>query len=76
MVDKREEDGRYLVDLELSMMSQRDIETAYATATVSLPSRERRAAAACRRVPVDLERQAATMFARHNELTAQKRGMR
>ena len=40
VVAKREEDGRYLVDLKLSMVSQRDIETAYATATVSLPSRD------------------------------------
>ena len=40
VVDKREEDGRRLVDLELSMVNQRDVETAYATATVSLPSRD------------------------------------
>ena len=39
VVAKREEDGRHVVDLELSMVSQRDIETAQATATVSLPSR-------------------------------------
>ena len=45
VVAKREEDGRHLVDLELRMVSQRDVETAYATATVSLPSRDRGAAA-------------------------------
>ena len=39
VVDKREQDGRHLVELKLSMTSQRDVETAYATATVSLPSR-------------------------------------
>jgi hypothetical protein len=27
-------------------------------------------------VPIDLQRQAATMFARHNELTAERRGVR
>ena len=38
VVAEREENGRYLVDLELSMVSQRDVETAYATATaLSLP---------------------------------------
>jgi len=72
VVDKREENGRYLVDLKLSMVSQRDIETAYATATVSLPSRTG-GLPPMPPVPVDLERQTATMFARHNELTAQKR---
>ena len=45
VVAKREEDGRYLVDLEQSMVSQRDVETAYATATVSLAVTDRGAAA-------------------------------
>ena len=39
VVAKREEDGRYLVDLELHMINQRDTETAYGSATVALPSR-------------------------------------
>ena len=34
------EGGRRLVDLKLTMVNQRDIETAYGTAIVSLPSRE------------------------------------
>jgi hypothetical protein len=72
VVDKREEDGRHLVDLKLSMVSQRDIETAYATATVSLASRTAGLPPMPPR-PVDLERQAAAMFARHNELTTQRR---
>ncbi len=75
VVGKREEDGRFLVDLKLSMVSQRDIETAYATATVSLPSRTA-GLPPMPPVPVDLERQTAAMFARHNELTAQKRAGR
>jgi acyl dehydratase len=72
VVGKREEDGRHLVDLRMSMVNQRDVETAYATATVSLPSR----AAGLQplpSVPVDLQRQTAAMFARHNELSVGKR---
>lgn len=68
---KRIEDGRYLVDLELKMVNQRDVETAFASATVSLCSRQA-GLAPLPRVPVDLERQSATMFARHNELSARK----
>ena len=39
VVGKREEDGHHLVDLEVKMVNQRGTETAYATATVALPSR-------------------------------------
>jgi acyl dehydratase len=66
---KRVEGGRYLVDLHLRMVSQRDVETAYADATVSLPSREA-GLPPLPPVPVELERKAAEMFARHNELSA------
>ncbi|MCU1454197.1 MAG: acyl dehydratase [Acidimicrobiales bacterium] len=72
---KREQDGRYLVDLELKMHSQRDIETAYATATVSLPS-SGAGLPPLPPTPVELQRQSASMFARHNELTAQRRSGR
>ena len=72
VVDKRVEDGRRLVDLKLAMVNQRDVETAYGTASVSLPSREAGLPPMPPR-PVDLERQAASMFARHNELKAQRR---
>jgi acyl dehydratase len=64
---KRQVDGRHLVDLNLRMINQRDVETAYATATVSLPSREA-GLPPLPSVPVDLQRKAAHMFARHNEL--------
>ncbi len=67
VVDKRIEYGRYLVDLHLKMVNQRDVETAYANATVSLPSREA-GLPPLPPVPVDLQRKAAQMFARHNEL--------
>jgi acyl dehydratase len=72
VVGKREEDGRYLVDLRMSMVNQRDTETAYATATVSLPSRTA-GLPPLPAVPVDLQRQTARMFARHNELSAERR---
>ncbi len=69
---KREENGRFLVDLEMHMVNQRDTETAYGSATVSLPSREA-GLPPLPAVPVDLQRQAAKMFARHNELMEQQR---
>jgi acyl dehydratase len=73
VVAKREQDGRFLVDLQLKMVNQRDTETAFATATVSLPSREV-GLPALPAVPVDLQRKAFQMFARHNELAAKKAG--
>ncbi len=69
---KRIENGRHLVELEMHMVNQRDLETAYGTATASLPSRES-GLGGFPAVPPDLERKAAEMFARHNELSAKKR---
>ena len=69
---KREENGRYLVDLKMTMVNQRGTETAYATATVSLPSKTG-GPAVIQDVPVELQREAARMYARHNELLAEKR---
>lgn len=66
---KRVEAGRHLVDLHLRMINQRDVETAYANATLALPSREA-GLPTLPPVPLDLERQAARMFARHNELSS------
>jgi len=66
---KREENGRYLVDVKLTMTNQRDLETAYATATVSLPSRTA-GLPPLPDTPVDLQRKTAAMFARHNELSS------
>jgi acyl dehydratase len=70
-----ERDGRYLVDLEMRMINQRDVETTYATATVSLPSKVH-GLSPLPTVPIDIQRQATQMFARHNELSAQKRYQR
>jgi acyl dehydratase len=65
----RDESGRCLVDIHLTMTNQRGVETAYADATVALPSRTN-GLPSFPPVPLDLERQAAAMFARHNELRA------
>jgi len=72
VVAKREVDANTVVDLELHMINQRDTETAYASATVAVPSR-RLGLPVFPRVPVELERHAAEMFARHTELTAARR---
>ena len=63
--------GRFLVDLEMRMVNQRDTETAYGSATVSLPTRAV-GLPPLPPVPVELQREAAAMFARHNELTAEQ----
>jgi hypothetical protein len=52
------------------MVNQRDLETAYANATVSLPSRVA-GLTPLPSVPLDLQREAFAMFARHNELAHQ-----
>ena len=73
VVDKREEKGRYLVDVEMHMVNQRDTETAYGSAKVALPSKEG-GLPVFPSVPFAVQRQAAEMFARHNELaSAQER---
>jgi acyl dehydratase len=72
---KREDAGQKVVDIELHMINQRDTETAYGTATIALPSRTD-GLPLFPKVPVELEREAATMFARHTELTAQRRATR
>lgn len=69
---KREQNGQKVVDLELHMTNQRDTETAYGSATVALASRSE-GLALFPSVPADLQRQAATMFARHCELAEQRR---
>ena len=66
------DDGRRVVALKLTMTNQRDVETAYGSATVALPSRDGGLPIAPS-VPIELQQKAYEMFARHNELTAQKR---
>ena len=72
VVAKREEAGMHVVDLEMKMRNQRDLETAYAKATVSLPSRDA-GLALLPDVPRDIAERTARMYARHNELLAEKR---
>ena len=71
VVGKREEDGRHLVDLQFRMVNQRDTETAYATATVALPSRVA-GPVVLPNVPGEIQRDATKMFARHNALKASR----
>lgn len=75
VVGKRVDQGQHLVDLELHMVNQRDTETAYGSATVALPSHAA-GLPLFPAVPDDIRRQAAEMFARHNELKAQRRRSR
>jgi acyl dehydratase len=67
------ESGQKVVDIELHMINQRETETAYGSATVALPSRED-GLPLFPKVPVELERHAAEMFARHTELLTQRSG--
>jgi acyl dehydratase len=71
VVAKREQDGQKVVDIELHMINQRETETAYGLATVALASHVD-GLPLFPPVPADVARQAATMFARHTELTAQR----
>jgi acyl dehydratase len=70
VVDKRiEPTGQHVVDIDLRMINQRDVETAFAKATVALPARDS-GLPLYPAVPIDLQHKAAEMFARHNELSA------
>ncbi len=67
VVDKRIEDGRCLVDIEMRGTNQRDTVTCPGTATVALPSREHGPVV----LPTpsdDYAQQASTMLQRHGEL--------
>jgi hypothetical protein len=72
VVAKREDAGRYLVDIAMKMTNQRDVDTTFGQATVSLPSREA-GSAALPPVPLELQRQVDRMYARHLELEAERR---
>ena len=72
VTNKRIENGRYLVDVEMHMINQRDTETAYGSATVSLPSKEA-GLSPLPPVPEELQKKASVMLARHKELVAAKR---
>lgn len=61
---KREVDGRCLVDVALKMTNQRDEETVKATATIALPSRDRRLAI-FEPTPAELEQKGLRFMAEH-----------
>ena len=72
IVDKRVElSGQHVVDIQLRMINQRDTETAYAKATVALPSKAV-GLPLYPAVPSDIQQHATQMFARHNELSARR----
>ncbi|RQG99557.1 FAS1-like dehydratase domain-containing protein [Paraburkholderia dinghuensis] len=71
VVGKREENGRKLVDLKVTMTNQRGEETVRCEATVALPDHD--GVLLLPEPSDDLKRRAAKMMARHWELLAQKR---
>ncbi|MDO8361577.1 MAG: acyl dehydratase, partial [Actinomycetota bacterium] len=74
ITDKRvDPSGQTVVDVRMRMVNQRDTETAYGMATVALPSKDR-GLPIYPAVPDAIRQEAARMFARHNELSAAKRG--
>lgn len=70
IVDKRIEDGRCLVDIEMETRSQRDIVCTICRARVSLPSRDH-GPVQLPQPSDDLRRRVESMLARHKELLAQ-----
>ncbi len=71
VVAKREESGRKLVDLKITMTNQRGEETVRCDATVALPDRD--GVLLLPEAGDDLKRRAAKMMARHWELSANKK---
>ncbi|WP_242124077.1 MaoC family dehydratase N-terminal domain-containing protein [Sphingobium sp. Sx8-8] len=67
---KREENGQNLVDVKVQFINQRGDETVRATATIALPGKN--GMAMYPEVPRELALEAATMMARHWELSGKK----
>ena len=72
VVDKRQEDGRCVVDIEMRGTNQRDTVTCPAKATVALPSREH-GPVRLPEPPADLAAQAVQMLERHHEIVAERK---
>ena len=70
VVGKREEDGRKLVDLKVTMTNQRGEETVRCEATIALPDRD--GVLLLPEASDDIKRRAAKMMARHWALSAKK----
>ncbi len=72
VVDKRQEDGRCVVDIEIRGTNQRGTVTCPAKATVALPGREH-GPVRLPEPPADLAAQAITMLERHREIVAERK---
>lgn len=72
VVDKRIEDGRCLVDIEMRGTNQRDVVTCPGRATVALPSRQR-GPVVLPEPPADLQIQAQQMMDRHLVLSQERK---
>jgi hypothetical protein len=68
---KREENGRFLVDVAAQFTNQREEATVKAVATIALPSKKQ-PMVIYPEVPLDLAERAAKMMARHWELSGAK----
>lgn len=75
VVNKRVEDGRYLVDVAVKTTSQRDVECTRCEATLVLPSKDH-GPAVLPEPPTELKRKAAQMLARHHELNKLSRSQK
>ena len=69
---KRQEDGMHLVDLDIKATNQRGEDTAFAEATVSLPSAESRLSR-LPDVPAELQERALRFLRTNNLLAASER---
>jgi acyl dehydratase len=73
VVDKRVEDGRYLVDIAMRGTNQREVVTCPGQATLALPSRQH-GPVQLPLPPADLQEQAERLMGRHRELAAEGTG--
>jgi acyl dehydratase len=73
VVGKREDDGRFLVDIAFRMINQRDQETVRGEATIALPSKAA-GPVLLPKVPDDIQRRVHEMWARHGELSRARAG--
>jgi acyl dehydratase len=72
VVDKRIEDGRCLVEIQMRGTNQRETVTCPGTAIVALPSRQH-GPVLLPEPPADLQEQATARLARHHELLAEQK---
>jgi acyl dehydratase len=71
VVDKRIDDGRCVVDVEMRGTNQRGVETCKGWATVALPSRDH-GPVRLPGPPAELQQQAEALMARHREILVQR----